>query len=64
MVYLKSLYRRLDRLAQRQSSSFSTEAQKEHCKFYFQNVICFDQEDQTENYWVYIIHRHPYRPQK
>ena len=32
MVYLKPLYSILDRLAQRQSSPFSTEAQQEHVK--------------------------------
>ena len=32
MVYLKPLYSRLDRLAQSQSSPFSTEAQQDHVK--------------------------------
>ena len=42
MVYLKRLYSRLDRLAIRQSSQLSTEAQQEHVKkFNFQNVIYF-----------------------
>ena len=45
MVYLKPLYSRLDRLAQCQSSPFSTEAQQEHLKVsFFQNVIYFYQK--------------------
>ena len=38
MVYLKPLYSRLDRLAQQQSSPFSTEAQQEHLKIFIFKV--------------------------
>ena len=39
MVYLKPLYSRLDRLAQRQSSQLSTEAQQEHVKILFFKML-------------------------
>ena len=41
MVYLKPLYSRLDRLAQRQSSPFPTEAKQEHVKILIFKVIYF-----------------------
>ena len=41
MVYLKPLYSRLDRLARRQSSQFSTEAQQEHVKMLFFKMLYF-----------------------
>ena len=63
MVYLKPLYSRLDRLAQRQSSPFSTEAQQEHVKFYFsKSRIFIKKKIGTENYRDYIIHRRLCRP--
>ena len=39
MVYLKSLYSRLDGLALRQSSQPSTEAQQEHVKILFFKML-------------------------
>ena len=39
MVYLKPLYSRLDRLALRQSSQLSMEAQQEHVKLLFFKII-------------------------
>ena len=39
MVYLKPLYSRLDRLALRQSSQLSTEAQREHVKILFFKML-------------------------
>ena len=39
MVYLKPLYSRLDRLALRQSSQLSTEAQQEHVKILFFKML-------------------------
>ena len=39
MVYLKPLYSRLDRLADRQSSQLSTEAQQEHIKILFFKML-------------------------
>ena len=41
MVYPKPLYSRLDRLAQRQSSPFSTEAQQEHVKISFFKIVIY-----------------------
>ena len=38
MVYLKPLYRRLNRLAYRRRSHFSTEAQQEHVKILFSKM--------------------------
>ena len=53
MVYLKPLYSRLDLLAQRQNSPFSTEAQQEHMKILiFKNVIYFlSKKIGTEKYY-------------
>ena len=39
MVYLKPLYSRLDRLALRQSSQLSTEAQQEYVKILFIKML-------------------------
>ena len=39
MVNLKPLYSRLDRLALRQSSQISTEAQQEHVKMLFFKML-------------------------
>ena len=39
VVYLKPLYSRLDRLALRQSSQLSTEAQQEHVKIIFLKML-------------------------
>ena len=56
MVYLKPLYRRLNRLAQRQSSAFSMEAQQEHVKILiFKISYIFIKKIGIEKYWVYII---------
>ena len=41
MVYPKPLYSRLDRLAQRQSSPFSTEAQQEHVIMSFFKIVIY-----------------------
>ena len=57
MVYLKPLYSRLDRLAQRQSSPFSTVAQQEHVKIlFFKTSYIFIKNIGTEKYWLYIVH--------
>ena len=65
MVYLKQLYNRLDRLAQRQRSPFSTVAQEECVKLlFFNKSYIFIKKDRTEKHWDCIIHRHPCIPQK
>ena len=65
MVYLKPLYSRLGRLAQRHSSPFPMEAQQEHVKILiFKMSYILSKKIGTEKYWVYIKHQHPCRPQK
>ena len=65
MVYLKPLYSSLDRLAQRQGSPFSTEAQHVNVKILFSICHIFlSKKIGTEKYWVYIVHGHPCRPEK
>ena len=39
MMYLKPLYSRLDRLALRQGSQLSTEAQQDHVKILFLKML-------------------------
>ena len=51
MVYVKPLYGILDRLAQRQSSPFSTEAHQEHVKILiFKMSYIFIKKIGTEKY--------------
>ena len=51
VMYLKLLYNRLDRLAQHQSSPFSTEIQQEHVKILFFKMTCiFIKRIGTEKY--------------
>ena len=66
MVYLKPLYCRLDRLAQRQSSPFPTEAKQEHVKILIFKMSCifYKKKIKAEKAWVYIIHPHLCKPQK
>ena len=53
MVYLKPLYSRLDRLAQRQGSSFSMEAQQEHVKKYLSKCqLFFKKRSGLKNVWL------------
>ena len=65
MVYLKPLYSRLDRLAQRQSSPFLTEAQQENVRtLIFKMSYILSKKIGTEKYWIYIKDQHPCRIQK
>ena len=57
MVYLKPLYSRVDRLAQRQSSQFSTKAQQEHVKLlFFELSYNFIKKIRTEIYIELILY--------
>ena len=60
IMYLKPLYKRLGRLAQRQSWPLFTEAQQEHVNIIFQNLLYFYKKKSGQK----MIHRHLCRPQK